>query len=110
MKFVSFDTSPLIYYLDGIEPFASKVESYLLSAMDNNYSLYTSSITDMEYLVYPYREDNLAKVSYYKSFLKNAHFLKVCIDEKMADKDDASWKKNSRGTSGQSMGHSFLML
>jgi predicted nucleic acid-binding protein len=53
MRFVFFDTSPLIYYLDGIEPFASKVEKYLLSAMDENISLYTSTITDMEYLVYP---------------------------------------------------------
>ena len=85
MKFVFFDTSPLIYYLDGIEPFASKVEKYLLSAMDENSSLYTSTITDMEYLVYPYRKNNLVKISAYKSFLANAHFMKVGINEKMAE-------------------------
>ena len=85
MKFVFFDTSPLIYYLDGIEPFASKVENYMLSAMNEKYSLYTSTITDMEYLVYPYRVNNLVKISAYKSFLTNAHFLKVSINEKMAE-------------------------
>ena len=85
MKFVFFDTSPLIYYLDGIEPFASKVENYMLSAMDNKCALYTSSITDMEYLVYPYRKKNITKISTYKSFLRNAQFLKVSIDEKIAE-------------------------
>ncbi len=43
MSPIFLDTSPLIYYLDGIEPFASKVEKYLLSAMDEKCLLYTGS-------------------------------------------------------------------
>ena len=56
MSRIFLDTSPFIYYLDGFEPFASKVEKFLLSAMDNGDFLYTSTITDTEYLVHPYRE------------------------------------------------------
>ena len=40
----------------------------------------------MEYLVFPYRKNNLAKVSSYKSFLRHTHFLKVHIDEIIAEK------------------------
>lgn len=48
MSRIFLDTSPFIYYLDGFEPFASKVEKFLLSAMDNDDFLYTSTITDSD--------------------------------------------------------------
>ncbi len=86
MSPIFLDTSPLIYYLDGIEPFASKVEKYLLSAMDEKCLLYTSTITDTEYFVYPYREKNFVKIMGYKAFLQNAHILKISIGEDIAEK------------------------
>ena len=86
MKSVFFDTSPLIYYLDGFEPFASKVEAFLLSTMDEKSLLYTSTITDTEYLVYPYREKHFVKIMGYKSFLQNAHFLKISVSEDIAER------------------------
>ncbi len=86
MNRIFLDTSPLIYYLDGFEPFASKVERYLLSAMDNGDSLYTSTITDTEYLVHPYREKSYIKIISYKSFLQDIHVLKIGIGESIAEK------------------------
>ncbi len=86
MKSIFFDTSPLIYYLDGFEPYASKVEKFMLSAMDEKAFLYTSTITDTEYFVYPYREKDFVKIIGYKSFLQNAHFLKISVGEDIAEK------------------------
>ena len=48
MNSIFLDTSPLIYYLDGSEPFASKVERFLLSVMNSGKELHTSTITDTE--------------------------------------------------------------
>ena len=86
MSRIFLDTSPFIYYLDGFEPFASKVEKFLLSAMDTADFLYTSTITDTEYLVHPYREKSYIKIIAYKSFLQNIHILKTGIDETIAEK------------------------
>ncbi len=86
MSSIFIDTAPFIYYLDGIEPFASKVEKFLLSAMDGKDRLYTSTITDTEYFVYPYKEKNLSKIMGYKSFLQDAHILKICIGEDVAER------------------------
>ena len=86
MKSIFFDTSPLIYYLDGFEPYASKVEKFMLSAMDEKAFLYTSTITDTEYFVHPYREKDFVKIIGYKSFLQNAHFLKISVGEDIAEK------------------------
>ena len=83
---IFLDTSPFIYFLDGIEPFASKVEKFLLSAMDEKCLLYTSAITDTEYFVHPYREKNFMKIMGYKSFVQNAHILKISIGEDIAEK------------------------
>ena len=86
MKSVFFDTSPLIYYLDGSEPFASKVERFLLSAMNSGKELRTSIITDTEYFVHPYKEHNYVKIAVYRDFLRATHFVKNSIDEETADK------------------------
>ncbi len=86
MSSVFLDTSSLIYYLDGFEPFATKVEQFLLSTLNSSTSLYTSTITDTEYFVYPYRENNFSKIIIYKSFLQDVHIQKVCIDDSIAEK------------------------
>mgnify|MGYP002627006758 FL=1 len=72
--------------MDGFEPFASKVESFLLSAMDKKHTLCTSTITDTEYFVHPYREKNMAKIIAYKTFLQDSHILKISIGEDIAEK------------------------
>lgn len=71
MDSIFIDTSPLIYYLDGVEPYATKVEQFLLAKLDENRPLYTSTITDAEYLVHPYRDYNYIKIIAYKSFIQN---------------------------------------
>ena len=48
--------------------------------------MYTSTITDTEYFVYPYREKDFVKIIGYKSFLQNAHFLKISVGEDIAEK------------------------
>ena len=39
-----------------------------------------------EYFVYPYREKNFVKIMGYKSFLQNAHILKISIGEDIAER------------------------
>lgn len=86
MNPIFLDTSPLIYYLDGFEPYATKVEQFLLAALDERVHLYTSIITDMEYFVHPYRDNNYSKIITYKSFIQNIRVLKINIGEDVADK------------------------
>ena len=80
------DTSPIIYLLDEKSPLRLKAEqifSKYLSAQD---MLFTSTITCMEYLVFPYRTNNGQAINIFWEFLGDCG-VKVCqIDELTAVK------------------------
>ena len=80
------DTAPLIYFLNKTSDFRPKV-TYILSYLTkSNCSLVTSVITCAEYLVHPYRQENVGAVSAFWKFLSDAGINIFDIDSNIADK------------------------
>ena len=52
---IFFDTAPLIYFLDKSPLYFDKVKNFLFKYANDNSQFFTSVITDMEYVVNPYR-------------------------------------------------------
>ncbi|WP_149554694.1 hypothetical protein [Treponema pectinovorum] len=59
MSKIYFDTTPLIYFLDDEIPYSDKVASFILNHQNIEDIFFTSSITDSEYLVFPYKGQNI---------------------------------------------------
>ena len=74
MSKVYFDTTPLIYFLDDEKPFSDKVASFIFEHQNDDDFYLTSTITDSEYLVFPYRNQDSAKVQSYENFLSDFGF------------------------------------
>ena len=74
MSKIYFDTTPLIYFLDDEKPFSDKVASFLCNHQDETDFYLTSTITDTEYLVFPYRMQDFDKIEAYKTFLVDFNF------------------------------------
>jgi len=74
MSKIYFDTTPLIYFLDDEKPFSDKVAQFILTHQDEDDFYVTSSITDTEYLVFPYRTNDAVKIQAYDSFLNDFVF------------------------------------
>ena len=74
MSKIYFDTTPLIYFLDDEKPFSDKVAAFIFNHQNENDFYLTSTITDTEYLVFPYRMQDTNKVSAFESFLSDFNF------------------------------------
>ena len=83
---VFLDTAPLIYFLNEHSDFRPKVTSILSCLTKNNCSLVTSAITCAEYLVHPYRNENISAVTAFWQFLYDADIYIFDIDSNIADK------------------------
>ena len=84
-KRVFIDTNPLIYLVNEQEPYHSKILNFLSDCIENDTEFYTSKITDSEFLVKPYSDNNLEQVEKYKFCLKKLNFLKCYISEQIAE-------------------------
>ena len=69
MSKIYFDTTPLIYFLDDEKPFSDKVASFIFDHQEDDDFYLTSTITDAEYLVFPYRTEDTAKIQAYEKFI-----------------------------------------
>lgn len=69
-----FDTTPLIYFLDDEKPFSDKVAAFIFDHQDEDDFYLTSTITDTEYLVFPYKTENKDKIQAYENFLSDFGF------------------------------------
>lgn len=85
IKSVFIDTAPLIYFLEGHEPFASMAHNFFAAAQISGMELFTSTVTDAEILVHPYRNGDLQKVKQYREVLGSLNINKILIDEVVAD-------------------------
>ena len=80
---VFLDTNPIIYLLNGIVPYNQKVKKFIIAHKDCEF--YTSTITDVEFLVRPYRDKDFATVQAYMRFTDSLEILKCFITDKIAD-------------------------
>lgn len=74
MSKIYFDTTPLIYFLDDEKPFSDKVASFIFDHQENDDFYLTSTITDAEYLVFPYRTEDTDKIQAYEKFIADFGF------------------------------------
>ena len=74
MSKIYFDTTPLIYFLDDEKPFSDKVATFICGHQNKDDFYLTSTITDAEYLVFPYKNQNSDKIKAYEAFLLDFSF------------------------------------
>ena len=84
-KKIFLDTNSLIYLMSGQEPFCSKVIEFLNECISDNSELYTSTITDAEFLVKPYSDKNFTAIENYKLCLKKLGIVKCFITDQIAE-------------------------
>ena len=66
---IFIDTSPIIYLFDEKSPLRPKAEQIFSAALNRQDMLVTSTITCMEYLVFPYRTNNTTAINIFLQFL-----------------------------------------
>ena len=81
---IYFDTTPLIYYLDAVQPYAQKVRSFIASGLVNSSTFITSTITNTEYLVIPFRTQDYDKVIEFEHFKKFLKLSVVLVDDSIS--------------------------
>ena len=74
MAKIYFDTTPLIYFLDDEKPFSDKVARFIFEHQNEDDIYLTSTLTDAEYLVFPYRVGDTVKIDAYEKFLNSFNF------------------------------------
>ena len=79
---IFLDTNPIIYLLNDVFPYKQKVRDFLI--VHQNAEFYTSTITDVEFLVQPYREKDFSTVQAYMRFLSSMPILKCFINDEIA--------------------------
>lgn len=85
-KKIFLDTNPIIYFLEDRKPYSTKVKQFLSECLHNGCEFYTSTITDTEFMVKPYSENNLSDIETYNTFLGSINVLKCYITESIASK------------------------
>lgn len=85
-KKVFLDTTPLIYFLDNDIHFGEKTKQILESILSEGKTIISSVITEMEYMVYPYRTNNPEKIDAFYDFLTDCDIELKQIDSEIARK------------------------
>ena len=76
-KKVFLDTTPIIYFLDDNPNYSDKVEIILSYFIKHKIQIITSVITCSEYLILPYRTNNIEKEIAFFEFLNDCK-IPIC--------------------------------
>lgn len=82
---IYFDTAPLIYFLDKSPLCYEKIRDFLYNNINDSNQFYISVLTDMEYLVYPYKNADYQKINQYRAFISDLDFKKIDISSEICD-------------------------
>lgn len=104
MAKIYFDTTPLIYFLDDEKPFSDKVANFIYSHQEDDDFYITSTVTDAEYLVFPYRVHETEKINAYESFLRDFNF-QITEPNRMITKQAAKIRAKYSGIKGMDALH-----
>ena len=85
MSKIYFDTTPIIYFLDDEKPFSDKMLSFICSHQNENDFYLTSTITDAEYLVFPYSSGKMEFADNFKKFIEYMNIDVVDINSEIAE-------------------------
>ena len=81
---VYIDANIFIYFLDGEEPFLSKVIPFLEAVMDGDIIGFTGDAVIAEVMVHPYKFGNLSTIERFKAFFAQKDFLTILSHEAKA--------------------------
>lgn len=81
---VFFDSAPIIYLLDNDPIFFQKAFDFICKC-DSTTHFYTSTISELEYKVVPYRKNNFDKIKSFSRFLEELNFTVIGINRDVAD-------------------------
>ena len=81
---IFLDTNPIIYLMNAVQPYSGKVSEFLSHCRDAEF--YTSTITDAEFLVHPYRQRDFATTAKYGLFLSRLNVLKCFVTDAIAER------------------------
>ena len=84
-KRIFLDTNPVIYLLENQQPYADQVLDFISRGLDEGAEFYTSTITDAEFLVRPYKIEDFKTAELYRDFLTKLDVLKSYVTEQIAD-------------------------
>lgn len=65
---IYLDTAPIIYALESVEPYASAVQEFIFSHFYADAQFATFAVTNTEYLVIPYRNQDFTKIMEFERF------------------------------------------
>ena len=74
-KKVFLDSTPLIYFLDKDPNFGEKTAQIISYIIDNEKYIASSIISATEYLIYPYRTRNDAKIKAFWKFVYDSYIV-----------------------------------
>lgn len=80
---VYFDTAPLIYFLDRNDIFYERMRDFIFACIQNENQFYTSVLTDMEYSIFPRKNNDFDKINNYKNFMKRLNFKKIDVNSEI---------------------------
>ena len=86
-KKVFIDTAPFIYFIekDSNNPhYHENIRKFLMSAYQKDIKLFTSVITLEEYMVFPYRINNLSSIVSFERLIAQLNIQVTEIDESTA--------------------------
>ena len=78
---IYLDTSPIIYMLEDVKPYSIRVHDFVISHFRNNVMFTTSTITNIEYLVIPYRIQDYQKIIEFERFKKTLKMRVIAADD-----------------------------
>lgn len=80
-KKIYLDTAPIIYFLERIEPQFNIVRDIIYRHIENDAEFFTSTVTNMEYLVLPLREHAAIKISNFEAFKRLLKIRVLPVDD-----------------------------
>ncbi len=71
-KVVGLDTAPLIYFIEENPAYINKVQPFFVGMERGDFEVVTSTVTLLEVLVHPLREENAELAAEYRDILLRA--------------------------------------
>lgn len=85
-KRIYIDTAPYIYYIEKNPVYCDRVKRFFISRYESNYEFVTSVITEEEYSIVPYRDNNQKLLDDFEMFIKDTQTEVVDITKEVARK------------------------
>ena len=85
-KHIYLDTAPIIYALENVAPYAAAVQEFIFANFRSDALFSTSAITNTEYLVIPYKEQDNDKIKEFEQFKVILKIQVVALGDAIAKK------------------------